>query len=900
MLAEDGVLQKMGSAWKVLNLPDLTGLETRWEKLLQRFPIFKTELTLIARCTGGLADVLRGTGDPLQLLFPGGSTTEAEKLYQDSPVARTFNALVRESVTSALQNSGDENRIRILEIGAGTGGTTAYILTGLPARQTHYMFTDISPLFTKQAKEKFRQYDFIEYQTLDVSRDPLSQGFEAHSFDLIIAANVLHATPDLARTLENIKTLLAPQGELILYEVTGKQRFSDLTVGMTEGWWAFTDKALRPSYALLAQDQWRQLLEELGFCETAAFPGQERGGVLSQQAVIIGRTSDASTGTESECPWLILADDHGVGNQLANAFSRLGHTSRLVRARDQLGPDTTGWFARILDEQHYQGVVYLWALNNVLGEDVTAAALQEAQRFSTGNALLLAQSMIKSNQSNLWLVTRAAQSVGGHSFPVAAGQSALLGLARTLANEYPELHCKRVDLDPIVRRGEIDELVNEILNIDTLEEEIALREVRQVRRLARSERRDVPPLVFQGDASYLITGGLRGLGLLVAEWMAKRGARNLALVGRSAPNAQTGEVIDRLKQSGVNVLILQGDVSREDEITGLVQKIESSMPALKGVIHSAGVVDDSTILQQKWSRFETVMAPKVTGTWLLHRLTRHLPLDFFVLFSSGASLIGTAGQSNHAAANAFMDGFAAYRRALGLPAVSIHWGAWAEVGAAVDHDLVRTRGVATITPAQGLEALEWAIQQQTAEVAVLPADWGEVLKPYAPGMEPAFLRNMALDAQPKLVSLETKEPELSLSQQLSKTIPNKRWSVLFNHFRQQVAQVLTVKNALSIDPDQPLQSMGLDSLMAVELRNKLSQSVGKTLPATLLFEYPTINALVDYAASQIFQFGAPESEPVTETRLAAEPMDGIALDHLSDDELIARLKNKLGQFNPNT
>lgn len=323
------------------------------------------------------------------------------------------------------------------------------------------------------------------------------------------------------------------------------------------------------------------------------------------------------------------------------------------------------------------------------------------------------------------------------------------------------------------------------------------------------------------------------------------------------------------------------------------------MPPLRGVIHSAGALDDGTFLQQTWSRFETVMAPKVTGTWLLHRLTANLSLDFFILFSSGASLIGTAGQSNHAAANAFMDGFAEYRRALGLPATSIHWGAWSGAGAAVDHDLVRARGVATLTPGQGLKGLEWAIQQQVTEAAVLAVDWDDILRAYAPGAEPAFLRDMVRQVRSQGVKTVSTEPELSLSQQLSKTVPNKRSSVLLDHVRRQVAQVLTIHNPLRIDPDQPLQTMGLDSLMAVELRNKLSQSFGKILPATLLFEFPTLNALTDYGASQFFQLEVQKPEPVSQTPSTAAPLETSTLDHLSDEELAVMLENKLRQLDSN-
>jgi acyl transferase domain-containing protein/acyl carrier protein/phospholipid N-methyltransferase len=911
MLQEDGVVQKTDSLWKVIKSPDFTDLDLEWESLLGKFPIFKTELSLTARCTRRLADVLVGKADPLQLMFPGGSTAEAEKLYQDSPVARTFNTLVSESLMASLKNVSEKSPIRILEIGAGTGGTTSYILPKLAASQTRYLFTDVSPLFLNQAKQKFSQYGFVEYQTLDISRDPLSQGFDAHSFDLVIAANVLHATPDLKQTLENVKTLLAPQGELILYEVTGKQRFSDLTVGLTEGWWAFADKDLRPSYALLSQDQWCQLLRELGFVDAVAFPGTASGAVLSQQAVIIARTPEKSAELNSQIPWLIFEDSQAMGAQLANAIAARGQQCRLVGRGEvykeideehvQINPYQPADFARLLQEKSYQGVVYLWALDNALDEKMTTESLQEFQRFSTGSALSLAQAMIKNNQANLWFVTRAAQTVEGDPSAVAAGQTALLGLARTIVNEHPELNCQRIDLNPQPTEEEVENLLNEILNADSREEEITFRDVRRVRRLIRAKKGNGSPLTLRGDASYLITGGLRGLGLLVAEWMVEHGARHLALMGRTAPTSQTQEVIEHLKQTGVDVLVVQGDVSVQENLAATLQKIERTMPPLRGVIHSAGVLDDGALLQQDWSRFEKVMAPKVSGVWQLHQMTCALPLDFFVLFSSGASLIGTAGQSNHASANAFMDGFAAYRRGLGLPATSINWGAWSGVGAAVDHDLTANRGVAMFTPQQGLQALEWAIQQDMTQAAVMSAHWNDILKSSSFGDEPAFFRSIAPQVRGRIVKTEVKIPVISLSQQLAETIPNKRRSVLLEHIRRQVAQVLTISNVASMDLDQPLQSMGLDSLMAVELRNKLGESAGKALPATLLFEYPTMNALADYLAREVFMVESPIPQPVMtpEALSVTSSADVTALDHLSDDELVARLKNKLGQIDSN-
>jgi acyl transferase domain-containing protein/acyl carrier protein len=897
MLVEDDILRKTGQGWQVIKRPTAGDFDMDWERLLERFPAFTTELTMVARCTRGLADALSGKADPLQLIFPAGSMADAEKLYQDAPVARTHNTLVREAVGAVISKLPDRNRLRILEIGAGTGGTTSYVLPILPADQTRYVFTDVSPVFTTRAAEKFGQYGFIEYKTLDISRDPLAQGFEPHSFDLIIAANVLHATPDIRATLRNVRLLLASQGELILYEAVGKQRFSDLTVGLTEGWWSFIDKDLRPEYALLSREQWGGVLGEVGFVETVSVPGSDRTGILSQQAVIVTRAAETPAKADDHLPWLILSDRGGVSERLAQVFQLRGQPYVIAGPADATDP--ARWFAG----RSYRGVIDLRILDNHLSDQDSAVQVKDQQRATTGGVLNLVQAMVKHGQTGLWLITRGAQAVEQDQAPVAAGQSAVLGLARTAAIEYPELRCKRIDLAPQPVDDEIEDLANEILLTDGREEEIILRPMhsdpRQVRRLVRAEAGSTAPLVFREDAGYLITGGLRGLGLLVAEWMVARGARNLALMGRSGASPQAQSVIARLESSGVRVFVAQGDVSSEDDVVRVLAEMAQSLPPLRGIIHSAGVLDDGMLLQQNWSRFETVMAPKIAGTWHLHKLTRAMPLDFFVLFSSGVSMLGSAGQGNHATANAFVDGFAAYRRALGLPATSINWGAWAEVGAAADRNLAESRKVATFTPQEGLQALEWAMQHEVTQVGVLPADWEEILRPYTPGEEPAFFRVIARQVRQRIVRAEEKKVEVSLAQRLTDTAPNKRKALIESHVREKAAQVLSVANPASIDSHQPLQSLGLDSLMAVELRNKLSQSTGKTLPATLLFEYPTIASLGEYLSGEVLGIdAAPVETPAMMAQLPVEtPLDTSSLDDLSEEELAEMLKNKLGRIN---
>jgi acyl carrier protein len=402
-------------------------------------------------------------------------------------------------------------------------------------------------------------------------------------------------------------------------------------------------------------------------------------------------------------------------------------------------------------------------------------------------------------------------------------------------------------------------------------------------------------VTFRADASYLITGGLTGLGLLVAEWMAERGAAHIALMGRRAPSAEATATLQRLEQAGVHIEVVQGDVSVADDVARAIQAVDTPEAPLRGVMHSAGALDDGTLMLQNWERFATVMKAKVFGTWHLHQMTHDL--DFMVLFSTGASLLGSAGQGNHAAANAFMDGLAYYRTVRGLPTISLNWGAWSGVGAAVDRNL-DTR-LDTISPTDGLLALERALRQgiegHYPQIALLPINWERVASEspdYAskPLMSP-IMRGLSATSQQVSASpkAQAAQPEAAHNflDELSATIPNKRVQLIRTRVRTHAAHVLGIDPDYPIKMQQPLSEIGLDSLMAVELRNVLGSMLGKPLPATIIFDYPTIDALTDFLSTTIPLDMSAAVE-------AAEPeQEDDELDMLSNDELASLLASKL-------
>jgi NADPH:quinone reductase-like Zn-dependent oxidoreductase/acyl carrier protein len=362
------------------------------------------------------------------------------------------------------------------------------------------------------------------------------------------------------------------------------------------------------------------------------------------------------------------------------------------------------------------------------------------------------------------------------------------------------------------------------------------------------------PLSLREGSTYLITGGLGGLGLLVARWMVERGAKHLVLVGRSHPSDSAQRQLKELEAAGADVIVKQADVSEYESMAQVLAYIKQSLPPLAGVIHSVGVLEDGVLQQQSWPRFAKVMNPKVQGAWNLHQLTKNQPLDFFVLFSSVASLLGSPAQGNHSAANAFLDGLAYYRQAIGLPGLSINWGPISQVGEAAERGAdvrVQQKGIGAIAPPQFLEALELLMRGSAAEVGVVPIDWSVWL-------EGASQLPFWADWRESTQTSSASQPEFL--QQLQAAVPSEQREMLVVYVRRQVAQVLRISDSHSISLDAGFFDLGMDSLTSVELRNCLQTSLGCSIPSTVAFDYPTVGALVDYLTQQLLKVEAEASD----------------------------------------
>jgi acyl transferase domain-containing protein/acyl carrier protein len=617
--------------------------------------------------------------------------------------------------------------------------------------------------------------------------------------------------------------------------------------------------------------------------------------------------AEASTDASSRT-WVVLGGSGGgVGDRLAAAVAERGGRCVRVTAGDTYRYDAAGeavvrrddpaTLARLLDDlglgaDDTLDVVHLWALPERAEAPDSVAALLAGQEDGCMSAARVAQALARfrgGRSSRLWLVTQGAVrpdhaapsggSAGGlaggsagstNAAPVAVGQATLWGLGRSLQQEHAAIWGGLVDLDPA---GEPDSLARQLLaEIEhrDREDQIALRDgERYVARLVRATVPETPARagVWRRDASYLITGGLGGLGLAVARSLAQAGARRLVLVGRTAlpPRAEWAnlaeddplrpkvDAVRELEALGSSVVLESLDVSDEGAVRDFLDRYErEGWPAIRGVVHSAGMGEVAPLLDLTPADLERHLRPKAVGAWVLDRVFADRALDFFVLFSSTSSMLSSPFVASYAAANAFIDALAQARRDAGKPGLSINWGIWESTGLAArgaESTPGLSRGMGTLTPDQALRALHRLLRldpsQVEAQIAVVPVDWAEWGRRYQEVSGSPLLtalvdgqgRARATRTAAKLSHLPTRDTLLALP------VPE-RLTMLAEHLVRGVAATLGTKPT-AIRPEQSLFELGLDSLMAVELRNEVERQLSVSLPISVLLEGASVRSLTE-------------------------------------------------------
>jgi len=616
--------------------------------------------------------------------------------------------------------------------------------------------------------------------------------------------------------------------------------------------------------------------------------------------------------------WLLMADRGGVGHALATLLEERGQRFILVEPgatfeqisvnRWRLNPVLPEDYRRLLAEIHVseaaplRGVVHLWNMDTVAPRGLTGETLAALQELGCGSVLYVVQALAQMPWSvtpRLWVVTRGASPADRVAEPLALGQAPVWGLGRTVAQECPEIWGGLIDLAPEAEAKAAQQLLAELREPDQ-EDQIAWRAgQRYVARLVRSAPpKAAPQIQLSDEGTFLITGGLGSLGLQVAEWLVAHGVCHLVLMGRHGAATEVAQAtVRRWQEAGVEVCVAQADVAQVDDLHRVLTEIPDSMPPLRGVIHAAGILDDGILMQQQWARFAAVLAPKVAGAWNLHLLTQELKLDYFVLFSSAASVLGATGQGNYAAANAFLDALAHYRRTQGLPGMSINWGPWAEMGmAATDRIGVRlaAQGIEALTPARGLAALGQLLRHPVAQIGVLPIDWPKFLRSIPTGQTPPFLRDVARGRPSDAATSPASMQRTDIVEQLEQAASSARWELLLAYLQKEVSQVLGFATAQPLEPQQGFFDLGMDSLMAVELKNRLQRSLGSPLPTPIAFDYPSVEALGRYLVKAVLPCelfsGSAEESPQEEDERA---QFAAALANLAPDEIAGLLAQEL-------
>ncbi len=1078
--------------------PRTANAEALRRELLAAFPEYVAEISLIARCGAALGDVLSGREDPLPLFFGPDASQDLEHLYATGPTARVYNELLVHALAAAAEAAG--RPIRVLEVGAGTGGTTVHLEAALRPYLAEYVSTDVSSAFRRRGEGRFVRSPNLRFATVDLERALDEQGLEAGSFDIVVAADVVHATTDVRAVLGRLASMLRSGGVLAMIELTRPPFWLDLTFGLLEGWWAFADHDLRPDHAILPADAWRRALEGHGLSVTAL--SDRRDGCPAEQTVFLAQRLGAPPILHRPAPtargrWMVLGRPSGAAGLLAEDLRQAG--ADVLAVED----DLSGIGSVVAHAPDLRGIIDCRALD---GGETAATALTE-------QGVALARTLAQASfLGRLVLMTCGAASVDGVCPDLRIEQAALVGLGRVLVNEHPEWRPLLVDVDDMAVAATRDELLRH-LELDGREDEIAIRggaawgrrwrradlparsstvtplaphEVdieiswegldengvralagravsigRTVKRIrpgdqvaaigfaqpsgkrvslparqvtvrsvapeawvsgasayvvlgtvlrrsiglgatstlwihgpgaselsaasaalgrlfdlrvvvsttdgratnttpmvdGRSIRlgddvrealggpadvaillepvgrdaldalagrarvwctpavaaqislsgdllargvtigtfdpieivRDEPsfpdalamldadlaggrlpplpsrigvgvarrnvipgrktifevpsecspsPVAIHSDATYLITGGLGGLGIELARHLAARGATRLVLAGRGgASSAAAREAVDELRREGVDVIVERADVTSRDDVARLVAvaSADEGRP-LRGVAHAAMVLEDRVVAQLDAECIRRVVRPKVDGALLLDQLTSGVNVDFFLLFSSFASVVGNPGQGAYAAANAVLDALALRRRSAGRPATTINWGFVGGAGWVAEHGAVAAHlqnlGIRPMSLERAMAVVDASLGSPETQLVVIDVDWDRWTNLHAAGAAARF--SMLRDAGERSALRSDLEAEVVAS---------------IDVVSEEIAKALRTATS-SLGLDTPLTSLGFDSLMAVELRATLRNRLGVEVPAMKLMGGPTVRELAAFVDEQ--------------------------------------------------
>jgi len=832
-----------------------------------------------------LLAILKGEKDLREIYFPDGELGAAQAIYADLPTSRFFNGLMA-ALAAVIAKSPGRSGLRVLEVGAGTGATTQALLESLPDSIAEYCFSDVSRHFLEHARAKFAGRPFMTYRLFDIERPPREQGLVEGGYDLVVAANSAHVARDMGQAASHLRRLLKPGGHLLLYEITENDLLGEMTTALLLP--PIVDLHRRPDGPFLSGEGWRRLLTEQGFSCAASFPAEDRPEALVGERVIVAWADGRGAGLERAAiaeppttlaesprpalteeapprlyrtawiaasgqaaerpsaearPRLVLApdaDDAAKALDLARLHQKAGARAAVLTGRP--AGDARAIQEQLLalaDGTGRAEVVWLapnpWArLADASGEQMQAVAEEACQSFLALTEAL--DGLPWSLQATFMVVDRSSATAGEVVHPLAG---LWLSFGRVMSLGHPELNLRMVEAGPENDAG----MVAAALVDRPGEDWWALREgAPWLPRLEPLTAVPSVPISVSPEASYLLAGGLGGLGLELAGRLAERGARRLLLLSRGEPRPHALAVLRRLEDQGVRVRTLRADLADAEALRRALTAAGRDFPPIRGVAHLAvsGDWDDARL--GPGQRLAKVMRPKVAGGWNLHLATQGLELDFFWLFSSAVTMTPVSGLPDYAGANGFLEALARHRRGLGLPGLAVAWGSWSGAGAvAADplRDRLARQGLTPLTPTQGLDLLEAAQASGLAVVGAMSMDWDRRLASLG-GAPPAYYQLLAGRAKPPGGG----DAGPTLVERLRLAEPDQRPAMLRHYLVETFAAILKLPPA-ELDPEMDLVRVGLDSLMFLDVAGIIGRELGVRINPKDLYRNFTIASIAE-------------------------------------------------------
>ncbi|MER7403723.1 SDR family NAD(P)-dependent oxidoreductase [Streptomyces sp. NPDC000070] len=838
------------------------------------------EVELVHRCGTALVDVLRGAADPVDLFTPLLDRAFAEP---GEIFGTEYAPVIRRAVSGVLATDRAATGLRVLEIGGGTGITTGQVLRELAddGRDHRYVFTDISDAFVAHAGRRYAEHSWFSTARLDIEKSPAEQGIESGTFDLVVAANVLHATSDLRRTLDHARSLLAPGGLLLLAEITTPSLDFAMTYGLLMG--AVSDDDRTRSEPFLSRERWEHTLRT-EFTSVAAVPeddalghhvfvARNAGEQLRQDRGLrkqddVGkwfrvpswkRTATVRGNTERSGTWLVLGGSSAADTEFRRLLREHGHHVVTVRqgqeyrrqdaSQFEIRPHEAEDHQRVLSELTAEGtaptrIVHLWGL---------ATADDDTSMRHWRGLVALTKAVDHAGLTHavdLTVVTDGLHDVVGEHTQV--GRSLLLGTSRVIPLEFPGITSRSVDFAVTAQpRVVAHQLVDEILAAHH-DEVVAYRGthrwVETVEPLTLDKADDRQML--RPGGVYLVTGGLGSIGSGLARHLVEEVGAKAVLVGRSGRGRDT-EV--PWYDGNPDVLVLTADVTDAARMREVVRTAETRFGPINGVIHSAGLLGDGAIVHKTVEDFEKVLAPKVTGTLVLHELFQDKDLDFLVLFSSLSARKPGFGQAAYAAANCFLDSFAHSAPAAGHRFVtSVNWDVWQGSGMAYDasgpkalqHLKLADFAQRGILPAQGVDAFRRVLASGLPQVYVTSSDYLDVLDDRRQDLSQVYLEAIEREhtqqqARPELNN-EYVQPRTTTEQMLAEI-----WQALLGIER--------------IGVFDDFFRLGGDSLLGSQFITRVRSAFEVHLSSRTLYDHPTIEGMAKAVDDALISNADPEA-----------------------------------------